>query len=96
LGGTVRTVLGEYWGRRQRRRARQQQVRRQLEQDYLQKLAARDPTALGTSRDYSDNDLTPWRTEVASGLVGVGILALIVFVGVLIAFFTWIKHLTGG
>jgi len=71
-------------------------MRRQLETEYLERLAARDSAALETSRDYADNDPTPWRTEVSTALVGVGILALMVCVGILIAFFSWIQHLTGG
>lgn len=71
-------------------------TKRRLYEDYVEKLASGDSDALESSRDFGDLDATSWRTEVTTAYIGVAILGLFFCVGVLIAFFAWIQHLTGG
>ena len=89
-------MVGDWWHRRRERRAKQEARRRQLQLEYQEKLGSRDSDVLESSRDFGDNDVTPWRTEVSLALVGVGILALLVCVGLLIGVFSVVQNLTGG
>lgn len=70
-------------------------MRQQRQEEYLERLASRDPDALESSRDFGDNDLTPWRVEVSVALGYLGMLALLGSVAVLIVFFEAIQHLMG-
>jgi hypothetical protein len=83
------------WRRRRRElKAEQLAYRRELERDYVDRLAAQDPDAQESARDFGDNDLVPWRTGVGLGLALIGFLALGVILVVLIGFFAAIKQAT--
>jgi hypothetical protein len=89
-------MLREWLRRRREGNARAEALRQELRAKYIERLNSRDPDALESARDYGDNDMTPWRFEVAGGLVGLGFVALMGLVAVLIIFFQGVKHLAGG
>jgi hypothetical protein len=86
-------MFGAYWQRRRQRKAEHEAAMRTLRDEYIEKLDSEDADTFETSRDYSDNDSVPWRLEVGLNL---GLVVLFVSVLVLVAFFSWIKHLTSG
>ena len=73
--------MRDWLARRSRRKKRQEARRQRLVDEYSARLAERDPEALATSRDLSDTDGVPWRTEV---LLGALALAAIVVYGVVL------------
>ena len=89
-------MLRGWWRRRRKRLVREERVRRALWGEYQDRLDAQDPSALEASRDFGDNDNTPWRTEVGMGLAGLAVIVLFACVAVLIVLFSGIQDLTGG
>lgn len=89
-------MLGDWWRRRQERRAKQAAERQRLRAEYVEKLESEDPVALEVSRDFGDNDSLPWRAEVLAALPIVGLLLLSGIVAGLIVLFEAIQKATGG
>lgn len=82
------------WLRRRREAEERAPARRtELLEEYVEKSRAGDPDAAEASRDFSDNDATPWSFEVGVSAI---FLVLIVSVAALTALFMGIKQLTGG
>lgn len=65
-------------------------MRQRLLEDYLADLDSGHPETLEASRDWHDNEGTPWRVEAAMAL---GILILFGGLLVLIPLFLWFKRL---
>ncbi len=89
-------MLGEWLRRRRAQEAKHRAARERLYQEYQERLDAKDPDALESSRDYGDHDLSPWRFEVTGALVFLAFAGVMLIVVVLIAFFAMIKQATGG
>ena len=87
-----RRTTTEPSGRHRDLKAEQEAAVHRLREEYEEKLDAGDPDVLETSRDWADNDGTPWRAEIGLSL---GALVLIVIVPLLILFFAGIKALVG-
>jgi hypothetical protein len=86
-------VLSDWWRRRQGSEARHEAARRELHDQYVERLKVGDPDGLESARDYGDHDLAPWRVEFGFSFA---LIVLMVSVVALIGLFSAIKYLTAG
>lgn len=76
---------------RKKQRANHDRLRAEIFREYEEKVKNADPDALEASRDWGDNDGTPWRMETGATLIFL-ITGVVLFF--LIMLFGAIKSLT--